>query len=237
MTSPAHHSTESDPLAAAKRQIRQRLREQIGATSAAQLADRSAEICRRVERSAYFKLSRTVLLYSPMAGEVDVAPLIRAALEAGRTVALPRVDWAHGTMRPARIREFPAGLVTQKFGVLEPGPAAPTIPIEELDLVIAPGLAFDLRGGRLGRGAGFYDRFLADRALEALVVGVALDEQVLEQLPMRNGSEQVAPDARMDAVISDRRIVLGMGADRTGKGSEVEQGRGAGRGLSPAAPK
>lgn len=194
----------------AKAAIRKRVRESLAAMPSAELADRSRRACQRVMSSAYFACARTVLLYAPLPGELDVTSLILDCLAQKRTVCLPRVDWARIAMTPAKIDAFPAGLVETKFGVREPGSDAPAVDVLDLDLVVVPGLAFDLRGGRLGRGAGFYDRFLADQNLKAITIGVALDAQIVADLPMRSGAAGTDPDARMDAVLTETRIVLGV---------------------------
>lgn len=194
----------------AKAAIRRQVRGALEALPGPELAERSRLACRRVMASAYFACARTVLLYAPLPGELDVTGLILDCLAQGRTVCLPRVDWDRIQMTPARIEAFPAGLVETRFGVREPGPGAPTVDVSDLDLVVVPGVAFDLRGGRLGRGAGFYDRFLADRNVKAITIGVALEAQIVESLPMRPGGAGKDPDARMDAVLTETRIVLGV---------------------------
>lgn len=194
----------------AKAAVRRQVREMMGRISPAELAERSKKACERVRGSAYFACARTVLLYAPLPGELDVSTLIQDCLTEGRTVALPRVDWEQVTMAPAKIDSFPEGLVETKFGVREPGPRAGAVDISELDLVVVPGIAFDLRGGRLGRGAGFYDRFLASPGLKSITIGVALDAQVVMELPMRGAGVGPCPDARMDAVLTESRVVLGV---------------------------
>ena len=71
----------------------------------------------------------------------------------------------------------------------------------EIDLVLVPGLAFDAAGGRLGRGGGFYDRFLATLGPAAARVGVAFDAQILPEVPTDG------LDARMSCVVTDARVM------------------------------
>lgn len=194
----------------AKAAVRRQVREVVARISPGELAERSKKACARVMGSAYFACARTVMLYAPLPGELDTSGLIAECLKQGRIVCLPRVDWERVAMAPARIDSFPEGLVETRFGVHEPGAGAEVVDISDLDLVVVPGLAFDLRGGRLGRGAGFYDRFLGSPELRAIAIGVALDAQIVMELPMRTGAPGISPDARMDAVLTETRVVLGV---------------------------
>jgi len=134
--------------------------------------------------------------------EVDTHGLIRISLEQGKRVAVPVVE-GKGQLRHAEIEGL-EGLVRDAWGLLEP-PADHAVwveEVEEIDLVVVPGLAFDRQGGRLGFGGGYYDRFLGSTS--AFRVGLVYDCLLLDEVPME------AHDARIDVVIS------GMGLYRTG---------------------
>jgi 5-formyltetrahydrofolate cyclo-ligase len=149
------------------------------------------------------------MLFAPIAGELDLSPIILAARERGLLIYLPRSNWADRTMVAAlaptcdELGNF-TGLTSGRHGIREPGPEAPTLDAAKLDLVLVPGLAFDSRGGRLGRGAGFYDRFLADLRAQggrATLVALALDTQIVEGLPMDRH------DVYMDLVLTPTRTL------------------------------
>ena len=89
-----------------------------------------------------------------------------------------------------------------RYGILEPPAGTREIPISNLDLVLVPGLAFDTAGHRLGRGAGFYDRFLADPNLRAVTCGVGFEAQLLDNVPIDQW------DIPLQAVATERRLVL-----------------------------
>jgi 5-formyltetrahydrofolate cyclo-ligase len=122
-----------------------------------------------------------ILGYLALKDEVDLLPALEAAWAAGKTVALPRYIEGEGiycaATAPAHNREFVKGA----FGILEPPGDWPMVALNQLDFILVPGVAFDLRGKRLGRGKGFYDRLLA-RA-PGIKCGVALDEQIVDELP------------------------------------------------------
>ena len=141
---------------------------------------------------------RCLLGYAATSREAATAPLLSAALRAGAAVGLPRVTGTR--LRFHRVDDL-AGLRRGYRGVAEPPPAAPRLELERLPpetVVVVPGAAFDRAGGRLGWGGGHYDRALAQiRRLcpAALLVGVCLPEQVVEQVP------RAAHDVAVDLVI------------------------------------
>jgi len=198
-----------DTVAEQKRALRKSLRERTAAVQAADRAERERAAIGRFEASVYFRCCRAVMLYAPIPGEFDVGPVILAALGAGRTVALPRVDWHRGTLTAHTITAFPGGLVEGRHGIPEPPADTETLDPLELDLVVAPGVGFDPSGGRLGKGAGFYDRYLADGAFAGLAVALAIEAQIVERLPMREAGGPDLPDRRMDAIFTERRVILG----------------------------
>jgi len=125
--------------------------------------------------------SHAIFGYLAFKDELDLFSALESAWASGKTVALPRYvpernDYCAAVTSPEK-REFVKGA----FGVLEPPPDSPLIPLNRLDLVLVPGLAFDRQGRRLGRGKGFYDRLLAE--VTGIKCGVALDEQIVEDLP------------------------------------------------------
>jgi 5-formyltetrahydrofolate cyclo-ligase len=111
---------------------------------------------------------RTIAAFAALPGEVDLMDLIARHPE--RRWVFPRVEESdmhfHAVGNPA------VDLTTGAFGVREPFPALPIVEIAEIDVFFCPGLAFDARGGRLGRGKGFYDRMLAQVRPDALKIGV-----------------------------------------------------------------
>ena len=115
-------------------------------------------------------------------GEVETREIVRRALAAGRIVACPRVRWEPPRLESWAIRSLD-DLVEGSRGLWEPDPdRARPIADPTLDLVVVPGLAFDRHGGRIGFGAGLYDRFLT--GLDAATVGLAFSLQIVERLPV-----------------------------------------------------
>ena len=122
-----------------------------------------------------------LLGYMPLGDEIDPRPAMQRWMNAGGRLAVPVTDWAARRMQAAAIESLdPRSMEHRPHGVLEP--ASPTI-IDPPDLavVLVPGVAFDACGGRLGRGAGFYDRFLA--TLSCPTIGVCFASQQIERVP------------------------------------------------------
>lgn len=143
------------------------------------VAEASAAITRRVLQLPGFLNARTVLAYVDVRNEVQTAGLIRAALAAGKRVALPVTDRQQRALIPALIHTYPAALVPGAYGIPEPRRYT-AIPPETLDCVLVPGLAYDYLGYRLGFGGGYYDRFLARVPRHTVLIGPAYEFQVYE---------------------------------------------------------
>lgn len=189
-----------DAAESAKAAARARAMAALASMSPAERAADSREIVRRLRRLPILEDPGVVLAYLALPDEPDLDALIVHRVEAGLPVAAPRVDWSARTMTPALIDDPDQAVRRGKHGLREPiGPPAPP---DAVVCVLVPGLAFDESGARLGRGGGFYDRFLAslDR-VRAAIVGVAFDAQIIADLPM------LEHDVRLDAVVTPARIV------------------------------
>lgn len=165
----------------AKAQLRRQLRLALHALPEADRRAASARARELLRRQAVWQCARTVLFYAPMAGELDVSPLLEEALRAGKTVALPRFVQETETYLPFQVSHPGRDCAPGRFGISEPAAHCPAVELKRLDLALAPGLAFDLSGCRLGRGGGFYDRLLA--GIAGAKCGVAFDQQIVPQIP------------------------------------------------------
>ena len=128
-----------------------------------------------------FKKSSIVMLYASMHGEVATDEIIDEALRAGKRVALPRCT-SQKTIVPKEIKDK-NDLERSSFGILEPKKRKKDIHLGEIDIVVVPGVAFDGNNSRLGRGGGYYDRFLKRLPRGTPSIGLAFDLQIVESLP------------------------------------------------------
>lgn len=181
----------------AKKLLRTQIRAVLRCLSPAEREARAAAGCDRLSRQRSWREAGAILFYAPLAGELDVWPLLAVALAQGKTVALPRFVPAKAAYEPARVGDPARDLRSGRYGIREPGPACPVIPANRLDLILVPGLAFDLSGHRLGRGQGFYDRLLSQ--VSGLKCGVAFDEQVVPALPVE------PHDVTLDCILTPTR--------------------------------
>jgi 5-formyltetrahydrofolate cyclo-ligase len=175
-----------------------RLRRTIGDDVRAQ---KSAKIAERVLALDVWQRAHTVMLFFPMRAEVDVRHLERAARLEGKTVAGPRMIDDGRTLEIRRWDEGAQPEDSGRMGVLEPPGTAALVDPSEIDLVIVPALALDPSGGRLGYGAGLYDRLLATLPT-AISVGIAFDFQLLAEVPETPG------DVRVHVVVTDTRTLV-----------------------------
>jgi 5-formyltetrahydrofolate cyclo-ligase len=128
----------------------------------------------------------TVCGYVPVGTEPGSTELLDVLVRAGARVLLPvAVTDQEGTPLPLLWAEYrPGELIAARFGLREPaGPRLPPATVAQAGLVLVPALAVDRRGVRLGRGAGFYDRSLPLRALDARLIAVVRDAEVVDELP------------------------------------------------------
>jgi len=139
----------------------------------------SVEIQQRFLRSDLFCRAKCLALYSAIHNEVLTDTVSRHAIEIGKTLVYPRIK--DNDLEFVKVSSL-ADLVPGSFGVMEPR-GDQLVPIEELSLVVVPGVAFDLSGHRLGYGRGFYDRALAACREDCVKVGFAYDAQLLAKLP------------------------------------------------------
>lgn len=155
-----------------------RLRE---AFSDRERAEWSRRICDCVLSWGAFGRARTVMAYASVGAEVETWPLLAEILGRQKRLLLPRC-YARGRMEALRVRDL-SSLSQSRYGIPEPGPGAETVPKDEIDLILVPGLLFDRSGNRLGQGAGYYDRFLAD--YRGMTCGLAFEAQVMDRLCVR----------------------------------------------------
>lgn len=173
----------SSTPAGQKGAVRQHLRDVLSRLTPDQIHDRSITACGLITASPEFAAARCVMLYLSMPQEVDTAPLALRAWQQGKSVCVPKVSWEGKRMWPVEITSLQTGLTMTGPGVREPIAGKP-VPVGEIDLVIVPGLGFTAAGYRIGRGMGFYDRFLAQGDFIGVSCGLAFDEQIVPELPI-----------------------------------------------------
>jgi 5-formyltetrahydrofolate cyclo-ligase len=182
-------------FANSKSELRQKIRERLPKISLAVRTVESMDLCARLEPQ--LRSAHTILFYAPLADELDVWPLLEKLLKSEKICALPAFDDATQFYSARRVKNLETDIFTGKFGVSEPLGGCEEIPLDQFDLILVPGMAFDLSGNRLGRGKGFYDRILAQAS--GIKCGIGYDFQLLESIPVE------AHDAKVDFIFTPNR--------------------------------
>jgi len=165
-----------------KRQLRTTLLRRLKTQKEEDRRRKSEAIRRKLFRLAVFRRAKSVLCYISLSYEVETRRLIEQMLQAGKRVAVPVVR--NQELVPSELRDPASELAPGAFGVLEPTrKAIRPVALNELDLVLVPGLAFDHSGHRLGHGRGYFDRLLVRLPNTTPTVGLCFDFQLLDHLP------------------------------------------------------
>lgn len=163
-------------------------------------AAKSRRACRNIANLPEFDDADVVMLYLPIPTEVDTTPLALEAWTHDKTVVVPKVSWEQRHMVAVECRSIDDEMEVDDLGLRTPRNGR-MFPYHRIDLLIVPALAFDRTGNRLGRGGGFYDRFLAEPGVSATPIGLAFDEQVVDDLPTHHHDQPV------HILASDREVL------------------------------
>ena len=179
-----------------KAELRRRMRAVRLALPPEQQRGCAREFLRHLIAWPLWRQAGTVMAYAAVRGEADLTPALSALWQSKKRVVLPRCE---GKRLLALAVRGPEELSPGCMGIPEPVAACGAVDPDEIDLILVPGLAFDRTGGRLGQGAGYYDRFLPET--RGFRLGVCHAACLLESVPM-------GPlDCRMDAVLTEEGIL------------------------------
>lgn len=177
-----------EPLS--KDQIRKDIKLRLRAQSAEDRERKSRVICQKVFALGVFRKAQTVMCYASFDGEVDTQDVWGEVKQHRKILALPKVSEDKRVIIPIRV-DHPDELEHGAYGIKEPCyEDGKILSAGELDLVIVPALAYDKSNYRLGRGAGYYDRFLSTLSSRTITIGLAFDFQIIDSLPSRTSFDQ-----------------------------------------------
>lgn len=167
----------------------------------------SRQICRRLISMPEYRQAETVMWYLHCRSEVRTMPALEHELKAGKRCVIPyctQDEEGENKLGLWLLEDFDE-LVAGTWGILEPPRErwlAPEKQVDatELDVIVVPGVAFDRLGGRLGNGAGYYDRLLAEVRGDAVLAGVCYESQLLDKV------EMALHDIHMNMVITEQFI-------------------------------
>ena len=168
-----------------KEKLRKAMRAEIAALTEKERLNKSAIVAAKLRKISSFEQAKTILFYYAIDKEVATQELILEAIQKNKKVALPYMNKNSSMIHAALITNIESDLVRGDYGIMEPKLEIRTeVAVSGIDLVVVPGLAFDQAKYRLGRGKGFYDRFLAKLPRRTVTIGLAFDFQVVESLPV-----------------------------------------------------
>lgn len=171
----------SNAVGLTKEQIRSRILLRLKTQKEEARERKSRLILRKLLRQEVFKKAGAVMFYIAFDGEVNTEHMIKEAQRLGKIVTVPVCRKNRLVLRPC-ILDQDKGLEKGPYGVYEPK-CKKFVNLGDLDLLIIPGIAFDKKGRRLGRGKGCYDRFLKKIPRSTPSIGLAFDFQILPKLP------------------------------------------------------
>jgi len=183
-----------------KQQLRQQIRTQLCALTAQQRIDNSHKACKNLVDTPEFRNANTIMAFLSMPHEIETAPFILYAWQHNKTIAVPKISWQQRHMIAVVINSLETGIATEAGGLRNPVTGIP-VPIEDIDLIVTPGLAFDNSGNRLGRGGSYYDRFFSSEKLNATKCAFAFSEQIVNQVPVTDSDKPV------DMIVTEKSVI------------------------------
>ncbi|MBO7193126.1 MAG: 5-formyltetrahydrofolate cyclo-ligase [Bacteroidaceae bacterium] len=172
-----------------KKELRRLVRAGIAQMDSCEKEKRSMAICEEVEKYLAESAARVIALFSPLGDEPLIWPLVEQ-MSKSLSVVLPRVE---GDIMNFYTYDKEA-MSVGAFGINEPRTGVSVSPCD-IDAIIVPGVAFTACGARMGRGKGFYDKYLSQDGFSALKIGVCFSEQIVDHIPVEQH------DVAMDVVI------------------------------------
>ncbi len=172
-----------------KKQIRTEIKRQTAAMSCFQRATEAEYVLEWLQQYITTHPSGVLAMFYPLGDEIDIRPLAEFALDKGWRVVMPRMDRSEESLM--EFYDFSAEQMAHgRMGVMEPQ-SGEVVGAEQIDLMIVPGVAFTVQGERLGRGRGYYDRYMGRTCFRAKTIGVCFAHQLLPTLPVEQHDKRV----------------------------------------------
>ena len=169
-----------------------------------EISDFSSIIINKLKKLPIYKTSKSVMLYLSFENEIDSSEIIEDCFREGKRVIVPFCDNSDMSITPTEIKDTITDLHTSKMGYIQPKrESLSPVDISDIDLIILPGIAFDRKGYRVGFGAGYYDRFLAEVNFKVPTIGLAYDFQIIDSFIQMEDY-----DIPIDYVMTEERIIV-----------------------------
>lgn len=185
-----------------KQELRKDIEKKIVALSEDEMNKKNKAIQQRLFEFANFLEARIVLFYIEAGCEVTTKDIIKKGYEYNKIIVLPVFSQTNNKFKLMKVDNIDTDMVEGSHGMKEPDPKkCKVVPIECIDIAIIPGIAMDEKGGRIGPGNGFYDRLIPELPVTTRKVGLAMEDQVIAQVPMESHDKYV------DIVITEERVI------------------------------
>lgn len=185
-----------------KRALRKQIFALRDSLSAAEIAALSRAVAGQLGKLPFYRQARTIMYFLSFRSEVDTREMVEESLARGNRVLIPKALPGERKLIPSELLDCEKDLAPGAYGIPEPRPEAlrPVDP-RQIDLLIVPGVAFDLQGNRLGYGGGYYDRFFDRLRPGVPLVALAFELQLVERVPVEPW------DRRMDWLVTEKRTI------------------------------
>jgi 5-formyltetrahydrofolate cyclo-ligase len=186
---------------------RKQVKQLIKSVSREERTRRSTLACENLLSIPEVQDAGAILVYVPLPDELDVWPALHAFKDAGKRVILPKCRADRHEVMCIEVGDFKNDLIRGTYNILEPR-SGRDLSLKDLDVVVSPGRAFDRDGNRVGRGAGYYDRFFSREGFHAFICGIGFDIQILSDVPIE------PHDVPVDGVVTESGLIR-IDADRS----------------------
>ncbi len=185
-----------------KQDLRKRMLAKRDSKRSAELDVLSAKITERLRGLPEIVRARVISTYVSKGSEVRTLEIIRSCLAEGKTVLVPVTDRINKRLVFSELTNPDLQLEPGTFGIPEPGAdALKPIPLEQADAILVPGVAWDIRGNRVGYGGGFYDRAINSLRTDPIRVGLSYDFQIVNRIPA------TSYDTRVEKIVTEKRVI------------------------------
>ncbi len=185
-----------------KKELRKRiisLREQL---SPEEIKEKSSLIAANLYSLEAYRDAGAVMFFITFGTEVDTRPMVEETIKRGKLALAPKALPKTRELIPSQVLDWDRDLVPGVYNIPEPNEDTlrPYKP-ETVDLLIVPGVAFDLKGNRLGYGGGYYDRFFSLIKPQTPLVALVFDLQIVDEVPVDEW------DRRVDIIVTEKRVI------------------------------
>jgi len=185
-----------------KEEIRRKILKKRLSLSSQDIRDKSRQVFLRLAETVEYIDSQNIMLYVATRSEVQTEEMIKISVKVGKNIFVPIILTECINLAPSTIYDFDNELEKGKKGILEPKKEYYRLfPPEDIDLIIVPGVAFDLSGNRIGRGFGYYDNFLRKISTSTKIIALAFEMQIVKRIPVDEN------DIPVDKIITEKRII------------------------------